>query len=149
MKIRYADKTDIQLIAQNNQAMALETEDKRLNDSVIIPGVEAIFNDPKLGFYLILEISGIQAGQLMVTPEWSDWRNGLFWWIQSVYVKPEFRNKGVYRALHEETRRLAKENGNVVGIRLYVDHDNSGAQAVYKKMGMKESNYVFFEEDWS
>lgn len=149
MNIRYANTKDIELIARNNQLMALETESRELPDDIIFSGVEAVLDDPALGFYLILEKDGTPAGQLLVTTEWSDWRNGMFWWIQSVYVTPHFRKQGVYRTLHEETKKLARETGNVVGIRLYVDYDNENAQAVYRKMGMKESNYIFFEEDWS
>jgi len=149
MKIRLAHKSDAQLIAENNQALAKETEDKNLKNELIIPGVKSVLNNPEKGFYLILEIDGNPAGQLMVTTEWSDWRNGHFWWIQSVYVHNEYRKLGVYRALHEETRKRAKAAGNVVGIRLYVDNDNTDAQKVYRQMGMVESNYKFYEEEWS
>ena len=101
------------------------------------------------GFYLIAESDGIPEGQLMITKEWSDWRNGEFWWIQSVYVHPDFRKNNIYKKLYNEAIKLAKEFENVCGIRLYVDKDNNIVQKVYSKLGMKESNYLFFEEDWS
>ena len=85
----------------------------------------------------------------MITKEWSDWRNCEFWWIQSVYVHSEYRKNYIYRKLYNEAIKLAKESENVCGIRLYVDKDNNIAQKVYSKLGMKKSNYLFFEEDWS
>jgi ribosomal protein S18 acetylase RimI-like enzyme len=130
--------------------MAIETEQKVLQEDAIRSGVEAVLNDDSKGTYFIVENNkGQNCGQLMITKEWSDWRNGTFWWIQSVYIKPQFRRQGLYRHLHEEAKRLAKLDGNVCGIRLYVESENYAAKKVYAHMGMNETNYQFFEEDWS
>jgi len=125
--------------------MALETEGKTLDYITLKQGVSEVLSDPLKGFYLIAVFSGSVVGQLMITSEWSDWRNGYFWWIQSVYVKPENRLHGIYRALNEEVLSLAKNNGNICGIRLYVDRDNTIAQRVYHNLGMSTSNYDMYE----
>ena len=147
--IRNANKDDITTIVNFNSAMAMETEQKLLDFNTVHDGVNELLNNNELGFYLIAESDGTPAGQLMITKEWSDWRNGEFWWIQSVYVHLDCRKNNIYRKLYNEAIKLAKESENVCGIRLYVDKDNNIAQKVYSKLGMKESNYIFFEEDWS
>ncbi len=147
--IRYANKDDISIIVNFNSAMAMETENKQLNIFTVNKGVETALKNSELGFYLIAESDGVPVGQLMVTREWSDWRNGEFWWIQSVYVHSDYRKNNVYRKLYNEVIKLAKESGKVCGIRLYVDKNNTKAQKVYTKLGMTDSNYLFFEEDWS
>jgi len=129
--------------------MAIETEDKQLDSVTVNKGVNEILNNSDHGFYLIAESDGTPVGQLMITKEWSDWRNGNFWWIQSVYVQPDYRGKGIFKQLYNEVTKFAKNEKNVCGIRLYVNKDNTTAQQVYAKLGMKESNYIFFEEDWS
>lgn len=149
MNLRTSIKSDLNTIVSFNTAMAKETEGKSLADTAIRPGVLALLEDPSKGFYVLAEENSEIIGQLMVTKEWSDWRNGDFWWIQSVYVLPEFREKGVYRAMHEKIINMAETEDNVCGIRLYVDKDNSSAQEVYNKLGMEKSHYVMFEEDWS
>ncbi len=148
MHIRIANPNDIDFIIQSNQAMALETENKTLNESIVHTGVEAVFQRISEELYLIAEDNGILTGQLMITKEWSDWRNGYFWWIQSVYVLPEYREKGVYKQLHKHVTVLAKKH-NACGIRLYVDGKNINAQKTYAALGMKQSNYILFEDDWS
>jgi len=147
--IRNANKNDISVIKEFNSAMAIETESKLLDPVTIHKGVETALNDRELGFYLIAESDGAPVGQLMITKEWSDWRNGEFWWIQSVYVQSDHRNNNVFRKLYSEVIRLAKLSDKVRGIRLYVDKNNTKAQNVYANLGMTESNYKFFEEDWS
>jgi ribosomal protein S18 acetylase RimI-like enzyme len=126
--------------------MALETEGKKLDDGILEAGVRGIFEDAARGFYLVAEIEGKVAGSLMVTKEWSDWRNGDFWWIQSVYVLPEYRRQGVFRELYEEARRRAKEDESVCGCRLYVETENQSAQQVYLKHGFVETGYLLFED---
>ena len=143
--IRNATYLDISNIVGFNNAMALETEGKTLDYITLKQGVSEVLSDPLKGFYLIAVFSGTVVGQLMITSEWSDWRNGYFWWIQSVYVKPENRLHGIYRALNEEVLSLAKNNGNICGIRLYVDRDNTIAQRVYHNLGMSTSNYDMYE----
>lgn len=143
--IRKATYLDISNIVGFNNAMALETEGKTLDYITLKQGVSEVLSDPLKGFYLIAVFSGTVVGQLMITSEWSDWRNGYFWWIQSVYVKPENRLHGIYRALNEEVLSLAKNNGNICGIRLYVDRDNTIAQRVYHNLGMSTSNYDMYE----
>lgn len=147
--IRNANKDDISMIVKFNSAMAIETEDKELDSVTVNKGVEAVLNNTELGLYFIAESNGVTIGQLLITKEWSDWRNAEFWWIQSVYVHPDFRNKNVYKMLYSKVIRTAKESGKICGIRLYVDKNNTIAQKVYSKLGMTESNYIFFEEDWS
>lgn len=144
--IRHAAKKDAAIIAGFNRAMAYETEGRRLSQAVLSKGVRGLFSHPHYGFYLVVEIDKRVVGSLLITPEWSDWRNGAFWWIQSVYVLPAFRRKGIYRALHETVKTLAKKNLQVCGIRLYVDGGNAAAQATYTTMGMKETGYRLFEE---
>jgi len=146
--LRTSTQSDLSTIVSFNSAMAKETEGKMLDPSAIESGVLSLIEDNSKGFYLLAEKENRVIGQLMITKEWSDWRNGNFWWIQSVYVLPDYRGKGVYRALHEKVIELGKAEKDVCGIRLYVDKENKGAQEVYNKMGMKESNYIFFEEDW-
>jgi len=144
--IRPAVPADAETIAVFNEAMAYETERKTLDPATIRAGVKGLLSRPSLGFYLLAEEAGTPAGQLMITYEWSDWRCSVFWWIQSVYVRPEYRGKGVYRALHERVRQMAKEAGGVCGFRLYVEKENATAQATYLRMGMHETRYRLFEE---
>ena len=125
--------------------MALETEDKGLNPTPLHQGVSEVLRNPEKGFYLLAVLSETVVGQLMITYEWSDWRNGYFWWIQSVYVNQDHRKRGVYKALNEEVLNLARLNGGICGIRLYVDKDNTDAQQVYRNLGMSESNYEMYE----
>ena len=113
------------------------------------PGVRAVLGDAERGLYFVAESGGNLIGQMMVTREWSDWRNGWFWWIQSVYVKPEFRQHGVYRRLHEHVERTARATAGVCGLRLYVEHENERAQRVYERLGMARTTYRMFETDWS
>ncbi len=133
-------------IAQFNAAMALETEDTHLLPHVISAGVAALINNPDRGFYLVATIDGEPVGSLMITFEWSDWRNGLFWWIQSVYVRPDHRGKGVYRALYQAVKTLAHADSNVCGYRLYVEQENERAQKTYKSLGMSKTHYQIYEE---
>ncbi len=144
--IRIAAAGDAAHIAKFNQAMALETERKYLDDETIQAGVKSLFERPGYGFYLVAEEAGEVVGCLLVTYEWSDWRNGVFWWIQSVYVVPEFRGKGLYRALYAEVKRLASERGGVCGFRLYVERENTRAQQIYEHLGMHEAPYLLYEE---
>lgn len=144
--MRKATTNDVNVIAQFNSAMALETEGKRLMPQVIEAGVANLIANPERGFYLVCEGElGLKAC-LMITTEWSDWRNGNFWWIQSVYVKPEFRQQGVYRAMYEYLKTLAMADANVCGFRLYVEKENVTAQKTYGSLGMSETDYLMFEE---
>ncbi len=148
VNIRIANEDDINFIVQSNLSMAKETENKTLDKQIVQAGVRVVFQKDNHDLYLIAEEARLSVGQLLITKEWSDWRNGYFWWIQSVYVHPEHRCKGVYKNLHKTVRQLAKEQ-NACGIRLYVDSDNNIAQKTYRSLGMDPSNYIFFEEDWS
>jgi ribosomal protein S18 acetylase RimI-like enzyme len=107
----------------------------------------AVFDDSRRGFYLIAEANGTRVGQMMITYEWSDWRNGMFWWIQSVYTAREFRRRGVFRALYAHAQALAQQEGTVCGLRLYVEGQNGPAQATYRRCGMHETAYRIFEVD--
>ena len=144
--IRHATFADIETIVQFNIAMALETENISLPVDKITSGVTNLLTKPEYGFYMIAECVGEIAGSLMVTTEWSDWRDGLFWWIQSVYVRPDFRRQGVYRALYDSVRALAEVRLEIIGCRLYVERENIGAQETYRKLGMAETHYKMFEE---
>ena len=148
MNIRLAQREDAPALVEFNQAMALETEGKRLASETLKNGVEAVFEDQKKGFYVVAEDDDKNQiiGGLMVTFEWSDWRNAWFWWIQSVYIMPDFRGKGIYRLLYEFVKEKAAEAKNVCGFRLYVERENTGAQKVYEKLGMEESHYLMYEE---
>ncbi len=146
--IRNAERRDAKTIAQCNAAMAKETEHLELDFQRLFDGVNGLFNNPTLGFYIVAEENGLFAGQMMITYEWSDWRNGVFWWIQSVYVRPEFRSAGVFRKLYEHIIEQAKQKGNVCGIRLYVEKENERAHSVYEKLGMKRTAYDMFEVDF-
>jgi ribosomal protein S18 acetylase RimI-like enzyme len=147
LKMRIAEKIDIPLIAAHNCAMAMETENKMLDPKVATLGVEGLFTRPHFGFYLVADIDQMSAATLMVTYEWSDWRNGLFWWIQSVYVKEEFRRQGLYSAMYEQLKVMAAESETpVCGFRLYAENENIAAQATYKKCGMHACDYVMFEQ---
>ena len=146
MNIRLAQKQDAPALVEFNQAMALETEGKQLENSVLQSGVEAVFADDKKGFYVVAENEGEIVGGLMITFEWSDWRNAWFWWIQSVYILPDFRGRRIYNRLYDFVKNLARENGNICGFRLYVERENARAQRVYEKVGMEESHYLMYEE---
>lgn len=146
MNIRPAQKEDVVSLVEFNQAMALETEGKRLDAQVLRGGVEAVFRDMQKGFYVVAENDGKIAGGLMITFEWSDWRGQWFWWIQSVYILPEYRGQGIYRMLYEFVKDKAKESKDVCGFRLYVEKENERAQKVYEKLGMKSSHYLMYEE---
>lgn len=147
VSVREADLDDLDVIVRFNRAMARETEGRELDPDTLRAGVNALLSDPLRGRYWIAERDGEVAGQLMITYEWSDWRNGEVWWIQSVYVRPEDRRSGVYRALHREARRRAREAG-AVGLRLYVDRDNEAARTVYEELGMRRAQYRMYEEMW-
>jgi GNAT superfamily N-acetyltransferase len=143
--IRTAQRHDAADIAEWNAAMAWETEQKRLDPDVLARGVSAIFDEPRRGFYLVAEHDGRAVGCLMVTYEWSDWRNGDFWWIQSVYVTPQARRSGVFRAMYADVAQRAKAVG-AVGLRLYVETENTRAQNTYSELGMEQCHYLMYEQ---
>jgi ribosomal protein S18 acetylase RimI-like enzyme len=144
LDVRNATAADIDLLVQFNAAMARETEAKVLDPAVLRAGVAAVLAEAHRGFYLIAELAGEVAGCLMITYEWSDWRNGDWWWLQSVYVRPEHRRAGVFRALYAEVERLAAARADVVGVRLYVERDNAHAQRTYESLGMREDLYRMY-----
>ena len=144
MHYREALPTDASAIIDFQLAMARETEDLELDREVLTRGVHAVFADPALGRYYIAESDTRIAGSLMITYEWSDWRNGMVWWIQSVYVTPEFRRRGVYAGLYTHVKSMV-EQSTVRGIRLYVDKRNTAAQQVYSRLGMNGEHYLVFE----
>ena len=146
MQIRVATPADAGVLVEFNAAMALETEGKELLPEVIGAGVRSLLQRESSGFYLVAEDSGRVVGSLLVTKEWSDWRNGDFWWIQSVYVRPEFRRRGVYKRLYRHIQEMAAKDPGVCGFRLYVERENARAQTTYRALGMKETRYLVFEE---
>lgn len=150
--IRPAHQGDVDTIVAFSAAMALETESRRLNLDTLRKGTLAFIESPGYGFYIIAELPGDKSdkpvGQLMITYEWSDWRNGVFWWIQSVYVVPHRRGRGVFRSMHEHILVKAKADPRVCGIRLYVEQENRGAQSVYQRVGLTPSLYTVFEQDF-
>ncbi len=148
MTIRQASAGDCHTIAQFNTAMALETEHVHLPPERILAGVEAVVRDRTKGVYYVAEVSGEVVGQLMLTYEWSDWRNGVFWWIQSVYVRADHRGSGVFRALYRHVETLARTTEGVCGLRLYVEAENGAAQDTYSRLGMTRTSYQLFETDF-
>jgi GNAT superfamily N-acetyltransferase len=125
--------------------LAAETENLRLDSERVQTGVAALLKDPSKGLYYVAEVDGTVAGQVMITYEWSDWRNGSIWWLQSVYVKPEFRRQGIFRALFKHLESLARERDDVCGLRLYMHADNTRARRSYEELGMKHTKYEVFE----
>jgi len=147
--IRQAQPHDLDTIVGYNRAMAIETEDKVLDDATSLAGVKAALDDPSRCNYYLAEFDGKVVGQTMVTFEWSDWRNSWYWWIQSVYVEPNARRKGMFSALYNHIQTLAKKQADVCGIRLYVFHANDRAKQTYEKLGMTHGHYVLCEDDFS
>ncbi|QYZ79465.1 N-acetyltransferase [Methanofollis formosanus] len=146
--LRRGVATDAAVIAEYNIAMALETEAKILDPATVRRGVEAVIADPAKGFYLLAETDGLVVGQAMVTFEWSDWRDGLFWWVQSVYVHPDARRQGVFARLFGALEAEGRRRPEVVGLRLYVDQENLAAQKTYRRLGMAVSNYALMEREF-
>jgi ribosomal protein S18 acetylase RimI-like enzyme len=144
VSVREANRDDTDLLVAFNAAMALETEAKTLSRDILRAGVTTIFDEPRRGFYRVAEIGGRAVGCLMITFEWSDWRNGDWWWIQSVYVHPEFRRHGVFRALYAHVEAVACATPGVVGLRLYVEKENRRAQKTYASLGMHETDYDMY-----
>ncbi|WP_049621170.1 GNAT family N-acetyltransferase [Frateuria defendens] len=144
LSVRPARRGDLAHLVAWNAAMAWETEAKRLDGAVLERGVAAVFDEPRRGFYLVAERGGAAVGSLLVTYEWSDWRCGDFWWIQSVYVVPEARRGGVFRTLYAEVAARARAAG-AVGLRLYVETENRRAQATYEGLGMERCHYFMYE----
>ena len=145
MRVRDATQADLEFIARANSALAAESEGQALDHALLLPGIRAVLDDPTLGRYYLAEIAGRPVGQLMTTYEWSDWRNGVFLWIQSVYVLPANRGAGVFRALFRHLERLAQADPKICGIRLYVDRGNVRAEQVYARLGLHRSNYAVME----
>lgn len=146
VRVRAAQAQDRAILVEFNAAMARETENKTLDAGVLAAGVGSVLAEPERGFYLVAECDGGIAGCLMITFEWSDWRNGDWWWLQSVYIAPSFRRQGVFRSLYAEVERLARAAPRVVGVRLYVERDNVRAQQTYASLGMHEAHYRMFEK---
>lgn len=144
--IRVANADDVMRITTFNRALALETEARELPAATVEQGVANFLADSRRGTYFVAEREGTVVGQAAVTYEWSDWRNGEFWWLQSVYVVPPQRGQGVFRALYRHIEVLARAQPNCCGLRLYMEHDNSTARRTYLGLGMKESGYEVFEQ---
>ena len=142
--IRNAIHADAPSIIDFQLKMAWETENLRLNTETVTRGVEAVFRDPSKGNYYVAEASGKVIASLLITFEWSDWRNCNVWWFQSVYVLPEYRRQGVFRKMHNHIKELAQEQ-DIAGLRLYVETRNSRAQKTYEALGMSSEHYAFYE----
>lgn len=148
LHVRSARSTDRARIVEFQLAMAMETEARRLDRERVHTGVGAVLEDPSCGRYLVAERGGEVVGSLLLTREWSDWRDGWFWWIQSVYTRPDARGQGVYRALYDRVLEEARDAGDVCGLRLYVEAENEGAQRVYEHLGMRPTSYRLYEIDF-
>lgn len=148
LTIRQARAEDTPTIIRFNALMAEETEHRTLDPDTLRKGVEAVLADPAKGIYFVATLAGRIVGQLMITYEWSDWRNGNFWWIQSVYIEKEHRGKGVYRMLSAYVTNMASARKDVCGFRLYVDKDNARAKQTYEALGMHKTPYELYEIDF-
>ncbi len=146
LQIREATRDDLDLLVSFAEAMAWETEHKRLDPTVVRRGVETVLAQPARGCYLVAERAGAVVGTLMLTYEWSDWRAGDWWWIQSVYVAPDARRSGVFGALYRHVLHRAEQTPAVCGLRLYVEHENQAAQATYAALGMHDAGYRMLEQ---
>lgn len=146
MTVRTATPADVQVIIEFNRLLALESEGKTLDGALLATGVQAALADPHKGWYFLAEKEGLALGQMAVTFEWSDWRNGWFWWIQSVYVRSDWRRCGVFRTLFDHVRQAAAQDPSVIGLRLYVDDDNHPAHHTYQAMGLDWTSYRVMEE---
>jgi ribosomal protein S18 acetylase RimI-like enzyme len=146
LHVRAAVAEDWPTIVEFNCLLAAESEGKTLDRSVVEPGVKALLADPRKGRYFVALSEGQIVGQLMHTYEWSDWRNGDIWWLQSVYVHSEFRRQGVFRALFEHLRKLAETSPQIAGLRLYVEEHNDRALATYRKLGLEIAGYLVMEK---
>jgi GNAT superfamily N-acetyltransferase len=145
-RVRAATPADRDFLVDCARAMARETESKELDLATVRAGVAALLDDAARGRVFVAEAGGEPAATLMLTCEWSEWRNAFYWWIQSVYVVPAQRRRGLYRMLHRHVRDLAAQTDGVRGLRLYVERDNTNAQATYRRMGMEETAYLIYEE---
>jgi len=145
IEVRPASVDDVAFIVSGQLSMALETENLSLDMKTVSTGVKSVFDDPGKGFYVVAFYGEIRCGCLMITPEWSDWRNAWVWWIQSVYVLPEFRKNGIFSTMYSYIKLLVSHRNDVSGIRLYVDISNVAAQEVYYKSGMNGEHYRTFE----
>ena len=148
MKIRKGRPGDAKIIADFNTRLAWETEGMKLDAPTILRGVQAALRDKAKGTYFVVEVEGKVVGQLLITFEWSDWRNGNFWWIQSVYVAAEHRQNGIFRALFGYVEKLARTRKDSCGLRLYVEHNNHRAQQTYRRLGMRQTHYQVFETEF-
>lgn len=145
MIVRQANISDKNTIAEFQVLMAHETENIQLDRKIVMAGVSAVFNDPSKGKYYIAEEDEMVVASVLTTYEWSDWRNGTIIWLQSVYVLPEFRKKGIFKALYNYIQNQSLSDNNIKGIRLYVEKKNIPAQAVYEKLGMDAEHYQLYE----
>ena len=145
--IREATREDTESIVRFQEGMALETEGKVLDESLLRDGITAIFDSTQKGFYIVAEVGSVVVGSLLITYEWSDWRNATFWWIQSVFVDANWRRNGVYRSMYDYVVNVAKSRKDICGIRLYVERTNTIAQQTYKDLGMTHSHYDLYETD--
>lgn len=151
--MRVASEDDLDVLVNFGATMAKETEARELDRVRLRQGILAVLQSSTHGYYLVCDLHDGQGsrnviGQMLITYEWSDWRNATFWWIQSVYVHPEWRRQGVYRRMHEYIVRSARERPDVCGVRLYVEAENIVAQTAYKRMGMSASHYRMYERDF-
>ena len=145
--VRRATQSDLDILIDFQIAMAAESEDKGLDENTLRRGMEGALSSDELALYFVAEIANEPVGTLMLTWEWSDWRNGRFWWIQSVYVEKSFRRKGVYREMYSFVKKLASSQPDICGFRLYVEKDNLIAQQTYRSLNMEETPYLLFEEE--
>jgi GNAT superfamily N-acetyltransferase len=143
--IRRATPADAAAVAEFNRRLAEESEGKALDRAALTAGVRAALDDPAKGLYFVAEQDGQLLGQLMVTTEWSDWRNGWFWWVQSVYVVEKSRRRGVFQSLYEHVLAGARADPAAIGLRLYVDRENHAARRTYARLGMAETEYLLLE----
>ena len=147
--IRKAKIEDLETVVKFNYNLAKETEDKELDLEILTKGVRAILNDSTKGQYYVYVIDNIVVGQIMYTYEWSDWRNGMFLWVQSVYVDSEYRRKGIFKELYNHVKKICDDDDGITGVRLYVEKENFNAKATYKSLGMQECNYHMYEYEVS